>query len=160
MRIFSGRCGRNKLAGAVQATQPDADPGQGVGASLLPVHDADGIPDDQAGLPQRADGLRERDGAERRACEADGLRLVLANCCTEPLAERAEQLGPCLEAVLVQVIGRAAAGPQQEITLEQRVLAQSGAELIGHQSARRATPSRRCAATASSAKATVEPSSK
>ena len=91
------------------------------------------VADDHERQPRRERGRRrERDRAERGAGEPDRLRLVLPHGCGEALAQRAEQLGQRLEAVLVEVPARALAGAEQEIALEQGVLAQA---------ARRARPS-------------------
>ena len=83
------------------------------------------------GSPEASDADGgQRDGAERRAGEADGVGLELAGRRREPLAERAEQLRLRLEAVLVEVVARAAAGAEDEVALEQRVLAELRAELV------------------------------
>ena len=48
---------------------------------------------------------------------------MLADLRREPLAERAQQVGSRLEAVLVEVVARAPAAPEDEVALEIRVLA-------------------------------------
>ena len=48
----------------------------------------------------------------------------------EPIAERPEQVGPGLEAVLVEVVARTAPGAEDEIALEVGVLAERGPELV------------------------------
>src|SRR5712692_2568156 len=63
-------------------------------------------------------GRDERDGAQFWAREPDGLRLVLAHFARDPLAERAQQLGSRLEAVLVEVVRRAPAAAEDEVALE------------------------------------------
>src|SRR5438445_2488771 len=74
-------------------------------------------------------GGRERDGAELRPREPVRLGLVQGDSRGEPLAERAEQVGPGLEAVLVQVVARAPAGTQDEVALEVRVLLERAPKL-------------------------------
>src|SRR5215208_1861546 len=75
----------------------------------------------------------QRDGAELGACQPRRIRLGLAYPCPYPASELAEQLRPRLEAVLVEVIARAAAGAEHEVALEQRVAANRLAELVvGH----------------------------
>src|SRR5438309_3036734 len=92
------------------------------------------LADDQereAGLEGRGGGKRDR--AELRAGEAGGLRLVLADLAREALAERAQQLGARLEAVLVEVVRRAPAAAEDEVALEVRVLLEGRAQLaVGH----------------------------
>ena len=56
------------------------------------------------------------------SCSAHGGRDVLA--------ERGQQLRPRLEAVLVEVVARAAARAEDEVALEVGVLAERGAELV------------------------------
>ena len=80
----------------------------------------------QAGRERRRRG--ERDRAELGPGEARRVGLVLATASRDPLAERAEQLGPRLEAVLVEVVARAAARAQDEVALEVRVLAERRGE--------------------------------
>ena len=70
------------------------------------------------------------DGTESRRSEPHRGGLELVRRRGQAFAERAEQLGPRLEAVLVEVVGGAATGTQQEVALEQRVLAQLLAELL------------------------------
>src|SRR4029453_9063012 len=72
----------------------------------------------------------KRDRSELRAREANRVGLVLGDRRRDVLAERGEQLGPCLEAVLVQVVVRAAPGAQDEVALEVRVLAERGSEVV------------------------------
>ena len=55
----------------------------------------------------------------------DGLGLVLAHRLGDQLAERAEQLGHGLEAVLVEVVARAAPRAEDEVALEVGVLARA-----------------------------------
>jgi len=73
---------------------------------------------------------RESNGAELGPGEAGRLRLVLANGRGDQVTERPEQLGPSLEAVLVEVVPRAPARAQQEVALEVCVLAERRAELV------------------------------
>src|SRR5205823_10463667 len=77
--------------------------------------------DDQERQPtcQRR-GCGERDRTELGAGEADCIRLVLTHGRRDRRAESAEQVGPRLETVLVEVVARAAAGAQEEVALEVR----------------------------------------
>src|SRR5688572_8439807 len=75
----------------------------------LPAHDHEGEP------PREGGRRGERDRAERRSGEAHGGRLELAHRGREPLAQRAEELGLRLEAVLVQVPAGAPARAEQEV---------------------------------------------
>ena len=72
---------------------------------------------------------RERDRAQLGAGESNRVGLRGANRIRERLSERRQQLGPRLEAVLVEVVGRAPARAQDEIALEIGVLAQRRRQL-------------------------------
>ncbi len=66
------------------------------------------LADDQERKPRRErGGGGEGDGAQLRAGEPDRVRLVLGDRRGDVLAEGGEQVGPRLEAVLVQVVARA-----------------------------------------------------
>ena len=71
----------------------------------------------------------ERDRAQLGAGETDRLGLRVANRVGDGLSERRQQLGPRLEAVLVEVVRRAPARAQDEIALEVGVLAQRRRQL-------------------------------
>ena len=60
------------------------------------------------------------------------VRLDLARHLGQPLSESAEEVGACLEPILVQVPGRAFARPEQEVTLEECVLYEEAPELVRH----------------------------
>src|SRR5207302_6874152 len=63
------------------------------------------FPHDQEGKSRlQRRGGRERDGAELGAGEPGCVRLVLAHRARDALAQRAQQLGPRFEAVLVGVV--------------------------------------------------------
>ena len=82
------------------------------------------LADDQernAGGERRGRG--EGDGSQFRAGEPHRLRLVLGNRRSDVLAEGRQQVRLGLEAVLVEVVARAAAGSEDEVALEVRVLA-------------------------------------
>src|SRR5438552_9403916 len=64
-------------------------------------------------------GRRERDGTELGRREPYRRRLVLAHGVGDRLAERAEQIRPCSEAVLVEVVAAPSPGPQHEVAFEQ-----------------------------------------
>src|SRR5206468_13126771 len=82
---------------------------------------------------------RERDSPELRACDHCRIGRVLADACGDALAECAQEVGPRLEAVLVEVVARAFAAAQQEVPLEVRVLLQRALQLlVGHAGARSA----------------------
>ena len=85
------------------------------------------------------------DGAKLGPCEPDGLRLVLGDRGGDVVAEGGQQVGARLEAVLVQVVVRRAAGAEDELALEIRVLADGCRKLVPlHGRAARRT-SRACA---------------
>src|SRR5205823_189713 len=92
------------------------------------------LPDDQKREPRGERGRRrESDGAELHARQTIGLGQVLGDGPGDPLAERLEQLGASLEAVLVEVVGRAPTGAEYEVALEVGVLAERAPELrVGH----------------------------
>src|SRR5947209_8771282 len=75
-------------------------------------------------------GGGECDGAELRTGDPHGLGIVLADLRSKPLAKRAKKVGPRLEAVLVEVIARAAAAAQDEVPLEVRVLLERAPQLV------------------------------
>ena len=83
----------------------------------------------QAGVERG--GGRERDGAELRRGEPRRVGRVLPHGRGDALAERPQQLGPRLEAVLVEVVARALAGAKQEVAFEIRVLDERRGERIG-----------------------------
>ena len=85
---------------------------------------------------------------------------MLAHRLGDALAEGGEEVGPGLEAVLVQVVARAAARAQDEVALEVRDLADLRPERR-HLAARRlrASGSRRSASGVPSAIEIIEPSS-
>ena len=72
---------------------------------------------------------RERDGAELGPGDPRRVGLVLAHLGRQTLTERAQQPGLSLEAVLVQVVARAPAAPEDEVALEVRVLLQRAPQL-------------------------------
>ena len=125
------------------------------------------LPHDQERKAGREGGRRgERDRPELGPGDADSRRRDLADPPGEPLAEGGEQVGPRLEAVLVEVVARALAGAEDEIALQVRVLAdppgeigvREGAQLRACQRTRRATGSRRAASSEPSGNVTMEPS--
>src|SRR5579864_1389982 len=75
-------------------------------------------------------GRCERNRAELRRSEARRDRGVLDNLGGDPLAECAQEVGPRLEAVLVEVVPGAPARTQDEIALEIGVLEKRGAKLL------------------------------
>ena len=94
------------------------------------------LADDHEGEARRERGRGgEGDGAEGGAGDPGRAGLELAHGGSKALAERPEQVGLRLEAVLVQVPGRALPGAEDEVALEQRVRAQPGAELVHSESA-------------------------
>src|SRR5579862_134301 len=100
-------------------------------------------------------GGRERDRAELGRGEPNGIGRVLADDGGDALAERAQQIGPGLEAVLVEVVLRALAGAEDEVALEIGVLDERAAQLgVLHRRAA-ASASRAIGSTAS---ASSEPS--
>src|SRR6185436_18933244 len=72
----------------------------------------------------------QRDGTQLRACDPRGRRLVVADPRGEAFAERPQQVGPRLEAVLVEVVARAAAAAKHEVTLEIGVLPERATEIV------------------------------
>ena len=108
-------------------------------------------------------GRRERNGAELGAGEAGRVRLLLRDGVGERLAQRAEQVGAGLEAVLVEVVARAAARAQDEVAFEVGVLGERGGELVAGSSCGRSTASASstsgCRAATSAAGRRIEPSS-
>jgi hypothetical protein len=111
-------------------------------------------------------GRRERDRPQLGAGDADGRRRDLADPPGKPLPEGGEQVGPRLEAVLVEVVARPLAGAEDEVALEVGVLADSpgelgvreGAQLRACQRTRRATGSKRAASSEPSGNVTIDPS--
>src|SRR6266498_5269715 len=115
---------------------------------------------------------RERGRRDQGNCaqlgtgEPLGLGLELARRLCDASAEGAEQLGPGLEAILVEVVTRAASGAQDEVALEVGVLPQRRPQLAWlHQlravaSSSRAWPSKRSASAEPSVSETIEPSPK
>ena len=69
-------------------------------------------------------GGGQRHRAELGAGQAHGIRLDLGNGLGDSLAQRAEQVGPGLEAVLVEVVARAPPRAEQKVALEVGVLPQ------------------------------------
>src|SRR5262249_6265323 len=110
---------------------------------------------------QEREARRERSGC----CQSDrpelGSReplrvgLDLRDGRRDPVAERLEELGSGLEAVLVEVVARALARAQEEVAFEVRVLPQRAAELVVRQ---RLAASRTPCASGSSCSASGEPS--
>ena len=103
-----------------------ADAFEAVGGAVV----LGGLADDQkrkTGRERRSSG--ESDGAELGAGEAVGVGLVLANRLRERRAERPQEVGLRLEAVLVEVVLRAAPGAEEEVALEVGRLAQAAGEL-------------------------------
>src|SRR5829696_4735866 len=92
------------------------------------------LADDQERQPRgERRGGGEGNGAELGACEPRSGRFVLADDRGDSRADRLEELRLRLEAVLVEVVGGAAAGAEDEITLEEGVLAERRPQLvIGH----------------------------
>ena len=60
MRVFGGLSGRNEISCREERPQADAQTGERVHSSLLPIDHADGIPDDETGLAERRDRLGQR----------------------------------------------------------------------------------------------------
>ena len=88
------------------------------------------------------------DRAELGPGEPHRVRLVLGDRRGDPLAERPEQLGPRLEAVLVEVVARAPARAEDEVALEVGVLAERRARARRRVTALRAAERRRARAEA------------
>ena len=90
----------------------------------LTAHDDEG--------PSGRHGCRssQRDRPEGRPGKPDGTRLHLLHGGRETLSELPEELRLRLEAVLVEVVGRALARAQDEVALEQGVLDEQLAERI------------------------------
>src|SRR5262249_27327909 len=89
------------------------------------------LADDQVRQPRgERGGGRKRHGAKLRPGEPNGCRLVLSYGLGDPVAQRPEQVGPRLEAVLVQVVTGAPARTEHEVSLQVGVLAQRGTELF------------------------------
>ena len=85
---------------------------------------------DQERQAGRKRGRRcERNRAELRAGQPRGPGLRLGHRGGKPHAERLEQVGDGLEAVLVEVVPGALAGAKDEVPLEVGMLAQGGDEL-------------------------------
>jgi membrane protein len=72
----------------------------------------------------------KNDASEHRRGEPHRVGLVLGDDRGDPLADRGEQVGTCLEAVLVEVERRPLARAEDEVTLEVRSLDEGGAELV------------------------------
>src|SRR5256886_8012940 len=88
------------------------------------------LADDQEGQARgERGGGRERYRAQLGPREPDGLGLVLGHGPGDPLPQRAKQVRPGFEAVLVEVVAGAPARAEHEIPLEVGVLAQRSAEL-------------------------------
>ncbi len=125
------------------------------------------LADDQEREPGGERGRRgERDRAELGACEAHGAGLDILHGLGDLLAERAEQVGPRLEPVLVEVVLRAAARAEEEVALEVGVVAERGRECVPvHAQRVAASSSRACASNLSAPgwpaeSETIEPSRK
>ena len=89
------------------------------------------VADDQERQARGERGCRgEDDCTQLRARDAHGFRLVLRNRGGDVVTEHGQQVGPGLEAVLVQVVARAAARAQEEVALEVGVLAKRRSELV------------------------------
>jgi hypothetical protein len=147
----------------------EADPIAGFPGSFEPVRGSVLLRrlahDEERELRREGSSRRERDGTELRAGEPYGVRLVLADCDRDVLAERGEQVWPGLEAVLVEVVARPAPGAKDEITLEVGVLAQRRGEVVplhdrAARTASRANGSSRAAWGESPVTETMEPSAK
>src|ERR671935_528280 len=142
---------RAGLEGALQALL-------GAVALGLLAHDDEG---EARGERRRGD---KRDRAELRAGEERRVRLVLAHGVGDPPPERAQEVRPRLEAVLVQVVAGAAARAQDEVALEVRRLPERAGELrVAHvraaRSASRPSASSRSDSGEPSGSETIEPSS-
>jgi hypothetical protein len=108
---------------------------------------------------------RDDDCTELRARNAHGFGLVLRDCGGNVVTEHGEQVGPGLEAVLVEVVARAAPRTKDEVAFEVRVLAKSAGELFARQDraariASRANGMRRAPWGESPSTEIIEPSAK
>src|SRR5262245_40358979 len=121
--------------------------------------------DQERQLRRQRGGRRDDDGTELRRGEPNRVRLVLGDGRRDVLAERREHLRARLEAVLVEVVMRAAARAEDEVALEVRVLAEGGSEVLAlhvraARSASRAWTSSGAASGESLCSDTSEPSAK
>src|SRR2546421_144726 len=120
--------------------------------------------DDLAGTENRA----QPNGLPSERIGSTFLAIDDADCRPDGQAgvELRQDVGPRLEAILVQVVGRALAGAQQEVPLEIRVLAQSELQVVVRQVPRvlrmtsRASGSSRSAPGEPFVSESIEPSSK
>ena len=107
---------------------------------------------------------RKRDRAELGRREPRRVRRVRLDLGRDPVAERAQDVGPRLEAVLVEVVARPLAGPEDEVALQVGVLderaASSAVIARAAASASRATGSSSPASGEPSSYVIIEPSSK
>src|SRR5262245_44661097 len=79
------------------------------------------VPDHEERQPRdERRGCGQDDAPEHGRGEPHRLRLVLADDGGDLLAERREEVGPGLEAVLVEVVARPLAGAEEEVPLEIR----------------------------------------
>ena len=81
-------------------------------------------------LPGIGRGTPTASCAELGPGQTNRLGVVLAHGLGDQAAERLEQLGACLEAVLVEVVALASARAEDEVALQVSVLAESGPELL------------------------------
>ena len=107
----------------------------------------------------------EGDRPELGPRESPRVRRGLADPGCYPLAQLAQEVGPRLEAVLVQVVPLAPARTQDEVSFEERVFAEQACELcVRHPraaaSARRASGSSRSPSGEPGSSETIEPSAK
>src|SRR6266545_409095 len=117
----------------------------------------------QAGRERRC--RRQRNRPQLGTGQPHRVRLVLGDGGCEVLAERGEQVRPGLEAILVEVIARAAPRPKHEVAFEIGVLAERGGELFpshdrATRTAWRASGIKRVAWGESPSTETIEPSPK
>lgn len=160
--------GRDRRAAGGHDVLDEAHPGAFRIGALEPVSGAVVLrllADDQEGQARdERGGGDEGDRAELGAREQAGLRFGLERNARDPLAERLEQLRTGLEAVLVEVVARAAARPEDEVALQVGMLAERPLELVVGQRAAartaRARGSRRSASAEPSVSETIDPSSK
>src|SRR2546423_4555106 len=121
------------------------------------------LPDDQERQTAgERGGCGEGDGPQLGACEPHGIGSVLGDRSGDPIAERAQQVGPRLEAILVEVVARPPAGAEDEVALEVRVLPKRRCELgavhCAARSVSRPSASSGAAAAEPSGSETIDPS--
>src|SRR4249919_3264022 len=161
--LDGGTAGGDDVLDDADAVALRVDPFEAVGGPVV----LGLLADDQEREPRlERRGRRERDRTQFRAGDQLRVGRVLTDRCGKALPDRPEQVGPRLEAVLVEVVAGAPTRAEQEVALEVRVLPERAAELVvvhpprAAFSAARASGSRRAASGAPLESDCIEPSSK